>query len=514
MRSDYLKKTLKFCCVINDMPESLSLTDQVQMALTAGATMIRYNGSSLEEKWDELQSICRLCQSNQVPFILLDQPLPAKAMGADGVHLESTTLPPEIVQNILGPGTVIGKTVSHSFRPDMSASFFDYIEVSPFRSTIARSVAGGISNPEEARRAFDLGAFGVTVPDTVFNSGNPMETLKAIGKATGSRPQPAYAAPWRDEFGLIEKILKQAPDARNALIVPPGDDACLLSALSRPVISTDTQKDGVHFRRDWQSPEEIGEKAVSVTLSDLAASYARPVSLFVNLSLPPFISDAFAEDLYRGMGQALEKYGCSLGGGNISGGNELSIDLFAIGEGREVFPKRSEAKPGDNLYATGPLGLARAGLEALLLDDASYPQLVDHFKHPQARFDAAELLAAHGVLCVMDISDGLSGDATHMARASNLSIELDVTAMSFPDELVSFARKYDQRPETFALAGGEEYELLFACPAETFAIIKTSLPEAVRVGRCIPFQGHDLISPGADLSSYRHGVFNRLTSSP
>jgi len=334
----------------------------------------------------------------------------------------------------------------------------------------------------------------------------PMKYAKKgkIKKSHDSRPDPK-AHRW-DEFRLIKKIMKQTSVSVRGLIVPPGDDACLLSPLDRPVISTDTQKEDIHFRRDWQTPKEIGEKAVTIALSDLAASYAKPVSLFVNLSIPPHISDIFIEAMYHGILAGLESYNCSMGGGNISGGKELSMDLFAVGRGNEdIFPKRSEAKPGFDLYVTGPLGMARAGLEALKKNDGDFPELVERFKHPRARFDAAEVLAAHGVTCVMDISDGLSGDALHIAEASHLTIELDVSALPHPDALLSFCRKYGEQADAFALAGGEDYELLFACPPEVFPDINAAIPETARVGRCLPFQDRHIIAPDIKLSSFRHG---------
>ena len=513
MRSDYLKNALRFCCVIDDVDGGSSLTTQAEMALSAGATLIRYNGSGFSSgKWTELQTLCRLCQSNGVPFTIRDHLLLARGLDADGLHLEHSGETMESVRRVLSPGAIFGTSAPPRQGGDARTEC-DYIELVPFdpdalrKAAPAFAVAGDIQEPSAARQALDRGAEGVTVASALFQSENPASLLTAIGKACGCAPRPEPTVPWQDEFGLIEKILKQAPLTQGELIVPPGDDACLLSPLPHPVISTDTQKEGVHFRRDWQSPEEIGDKAVSITLSDLAASYARPVCLFVNLGIPPSISDTFIEALYHGMRTALESYACCLGGGNISSGKELSLDLFAIGQGREdIFPKRSDAQAGFDLYVTGPLGMARAGLEALRKNDGDFPVLVDRFKHPRARFDASEVLADHGVTCVMDISDGLSGDAAHMAEASNLTIELDMASLSHPEELVSFCRKYDQSPDAFSLAGGEDYELLFACPPEIFPGIKASLPEAVRVGRCLPFQGRRLIAPDMKLASYRHGA--------
>jgi thiamine-monophosphate kinase len=106
----------------------------------------------------------------------------------------------------------------------------------------------------------------------------------------------------------------------------------------------------------------------------------------------------------------------------------------------------------------------------------------------------------------MDISDGLSGDTAHIAEASNLTIELDAADLSHPEMLVSFCQKHDENPDAFALAGGEDYELLFACQPEIFPDIRAELPETIRVGRCLPFQGRPIIGPDIDLFSYRHGA--------
>ena len=516
MRSVYLKNAIRFCLVIDEEAPALSLTSQAEAAMRAGATMIRYAGDGVtSEKWSELRDLCRLCQSNRVPFVVRDHLYIAKALGANGVHLDRSTENLQAVREILGPQAIIGKTVHPQAPNAADTSLWDYIEFSPFE-TISTGLpsppfvtAGGISDPVIARRALDLGAAGISADSLAFQSETSASKLAALTDACGCTPCPELTRPWRDEFGLIEKLLRPAaasPDAVSPLIVPPGDDACLLSPLSRPVISTDTQKEGVHFRLDWQTPEEIGRKAVSVTLSDLAASYARPVSFFVNLSIPPNISEAFIAALYLGIREALGQYDCTLGGGNISAGGELSLDLFAIGEGKKgVFPKRSGAKPGFGLYVTGPLGLARAGLETLQRNDPGFSRLVHRFKTPTARFDAADILAAHGVPCVMDISDGLSGDARHIARASHLTIELDVSGLTHEETFVSFCKKYNHRPETFVLAGGEDYELLFACTPDTYNALKKSLPDAARVGRCSAFQGRDIISREIGLSSYQHG---------
>ena len=310
------------------------------------------------------------------------------------------------------------------------------------------------------------------------------------------------------EFDLIRKLLARARHLKHqeALIIPPGDDAALLSTILRPVVTTDTQREGVHFRTEWQTFYEIGKKAVSVTLSDLAASFAAPVALFVNLSLPEHIELPDVEALYGGIFEALDQYRCALGGGNISRASELSLDLFAIGDCRsDYYPARSGARPGEGVYVSGPIGKARAGLLSLQYKDSGFPELIKAFKFPEARFDAAEILHAHGVRCVMDLSDGLIGDTAQMALASGVTITLFPGLLHLPPELIRFSHKYGLIPEQVAFEGGEEYELLFTCSPVQFEKIGGLLLTAFQIGSVAPFAGTHLIQPFPGLSSFQHG---------
>lgn len=312
----------------------------------------------------------------------------------------------------------------------------------------------------------------------------------------------------KNEFSLIKKIIDLSEDNtlnNPALIVPPGDDAALLKALKRPVISTDTQRENVHFKREWLSPGEIGYKAVMVTLSDLAASYASPVALFINLGVPGYLSDDYIEKLYLGLNDALTRCGCALGGGNISSSEVLSLDLFAVGSGDDsLFPLRSNAEKGNGLYVTGQIGLARAGLDALQRGTTMFSSLTEAFKKPKARFDASDILKSHNVTCLMDISDGLCGDAMHIAEDSGLSIEFSLAEHVLSDDLTRYCQEFNLSAVDMALAGGEDYELLFTCSHETFIQIEKELPGAFKVGNCLEFNGSPIINPPEDFHSYVH----------
>jgi len=523
-----LKKALRFYFITDDKAPAIEPLAQAKIAIKAGATIVQYRNKSFSSGfYREAEEIRDLCKCNGVLFIVNDNVLLAKALSADGVHLGQDDESPAVARKILGTEAVIGISVSNSDELRRTGlSDCDYIGTGPVFATVTKedakkviglsglqSVAEKVSLPvvaiggitaQTAQSCFLHKAAGIAVISSISRASDPLQAALKIGSACSCPARSLLHTSWNDEFGLIEKLLKNVPAALN-MLVPPGDDACLLAPVSYPVVTTDTQREGVHFRLCWQTPEEVGIKAVEVTLSDLAACYARPVILFINLSLPAYVSDSMIEEIYKGVAGSLNRHECSLGGGNISAGNELSLDLFAVGAGRDdIFPKRSNARPGYGLYSTGPLGLARAGLESLIKNDPHFNDLVLKFKFPAARFDAAQILAEAGVDCAIDISDGLAGDAGHIAKASGITVELDLMSCPFAPSLVSFCRKYGKKPEEIVVAGGEDYELLFACRPDIYKTISNKLKGSFQVGRCLPFTGKHVISiPGID--SFQHG---------
>jgi len=529
MLIEHLQKALRFYFITDDGAPDFPAFKQIKTALQAGATMIQYRNKSFSARfWEEVKAIRDMCKCNAVTFIVNDNLLLAKAVDADGIHLGQDDEDPALARNLLGPQAVIGlsaSTLAELNQSDLAPC--DYIGTGPVFQTSTKEDAKAVIGPDgledvvkaspipvvaigginqtNAQACFTHGAAGVAVISAVTRAKDPLQNALQLSAACGCQPRSALASPWHNEFALINKLIEPGYfDPR--LVVPPGDDACLLKAITNPVITTDTQKEGVHFRFQWQTPRDVGSKAVEITFSDLAASYAEPVSLFVNLTLPEYIAGSTVEALYSGIHTTLKKYGCTLGGGNISAGHQLTLDLFAVGQGHEtVFPTRSNALPGYGLYCTGPLGLARAGLDCLVRKETGFQALIAKFKSPQARFDAARVLAANNVGCVIDISDGLAGDAGHIAEASGVTIEFDLTSCPFDSALIEFCQKHNLDLKEMVLAGGEDYELLFACLPQTFEKVKNNLPEAYPVGRCLPFNGKHIVNLPPDIESYQHG---------
>jgi thiamin-phosphate kinase len=523
-----LQKHLSFCFITDEFSNTLTLIQQVTIAIISGATLIRYlNTSFSPSSFQEAESIRSLCYSNTIPFIVDNNILLAKSITADGIHLTQNNETPEVARGILGTNAIIGISVySINELKQKHVTECDYIEIGPVFSekkdpvglmlvkaaasaSALPVVASGGINSKNIQSCLDSGATGVCVKRFITRAKDPYANAKKISSACGGHQRSSLEPAWDNEFDLIKRLVSDMPynkGGKHHLIVPPGDDAALLAPLRNPVITTDTQREGIHFRLCWQTPEEIGAKAVEVTFSDLAASYAEPLCLFVNIAIPASMPATVVQQVYKGIKTSLLKHHASLGGGNVSASERLSLDLFAIGEGREgLFPLRCRANPGDGLYCTGALGLAHAGLHCLIKKDASFTTLIDKFKSPAARFDAARILAENNVQCVIDISDGLAGDATHIAEASNVTIDLDLSKYSYDNNFTKFCRKYNLSPDEIIFSGGEDYELLFACPVDTFNQIKKKLPEAFSVGNCMKFSGKHITGVPSAIQSYQHG---------
>jgi thiamine-monophosphate kinase len=252
------------------------------------------------------------------------------------------------------------------------------------------------------------------------------------------------------EFDVIRRLLGQwGPRSVGA-----GDDAAVLDvpAGHRLVVSVDTAIEGIHFRRGWITPAELGYRAVTAALSDLAAMGAAPLGVLTAFALPEPWRDRLAE-IAEGIGRAVDAVGTAVVGGNLSAATELSITTTVLGHAATLLP-RDGVRPGHALYVTGRLGGPGAALRALLAGGEPVPAHRARFAHPSARIAEGQWLAAAGAASAVDLSDGLVADAGHLAAAGRVGLELDL-------ERVPLVGGVDARD---GMAGGEEYELLVSAP--------------------------------------------------
>ncbi len=274
------------------------------------------------------------------------------------------------------------------------------------------------------------------------------------------------------ERALIQRITARLATA-PWVIVGPGDDAAVIAPQrgEDDVLTTDAQIEDVHFDRRFVPPEAIGHRALAVNLSDLASMGAQPRAVLLSLALPGALDVAVVDGLMDGMLALAATHHVTIVGGNITRSpGPMMVDVTAIGSvRRRRVLKRSGARPGDDVYVTGTIGDARAGLQSLQHAcgaEGSAPQACGaceaRFLHPEPRVRAGLLLGRNrAASACMDLSDGLADGVRNIGEASGVGIVLDATALPIADQTRRWYETQGQDPVAAAVAGGDDYELLF-----------------------------------------------------
>lgn len=240
-----------------------------------------------------------------------------------------------------------------------------------------------------------------------------------------------------------------------------GDDCAVLpDGQGRIVVSTDMSVEGIHFRREWLSMWEIGYRAATAAISDLAAAGASCIGLLAAVSSPHDAPASELVGLMGGIGDAVAAVGGAVLGGDLTAAPQWIVSVTVLG--RAVRPmSRQGATPGDGLWVTGTLGGARAALTAWQKGGTARAGR-EAFARPVARIAAGQWLAGHGARAMMDVSDGLAGDAGHLAAASGVEWEIALESLPLHPAVAGVARRVGEDPAAFAAEGGEDYELLVA----------------------------------------------------
>jgi len=276
------------------------------------------------------------------------------------------------------------------------------------------------------------------------------------------------------EFGFIERLkgFGDTEDLKNAdsVLIGIGDDAAVVSTPSGELLlTTDAIVDGVHFRSGDERWYDIGWKCAVSNLSDIAAMGGVPDHALVTLGVPEGATAETFSEFYAGMNRAFAQFGGRVVGGDVVSSPSMFVNLALTGhpsknsEGVSAWLRRDSAQIGDLVCVTGPLGGSAGGLEILLAGNTnpSSQILVDRHFHPTPRLEMGKLLVERGVLCAMDISDGLIGDLEKLARTSDVRIAVDMADIPMPTELIFM---FGTSAIDLALGGGEDYELVFTAP--------------------------------------------------
>lgn len=288
------------------------------------------------------------------------------------------------------------------------------------------------------------------------------------------------------EFGLIERIRQQVGSGEH-LLKGIGDDCAIQYQDSRQLLltSTDLLIEGVHFNRRWTGMEQLGRKSVAVNISDIAAMGGIPKSLFLGVACPNGTSVAELEQFVSGFLAEAEQYGAVLAGGDTcASAGPLMISVTVQGEvesGKAIC--RQGAQEGDAIYVSGTLGDSALALALLQKDELVDAYLLSRHHTPSARVSLGRQLAQRQLASSMlDVSDGLLADLGHLLEGASLGADLELAAVPLSEPFSSVLR---ERPELIdlALAGGEDYELLFTSPQQDLDRDPGLATPVTRIGR-------------------------------
>jgi thiamine-monophosphate kinase len=254
------------------------------------------------------------------------------------------------------------------------------------------------------------------------------------------------------ETDLIALIQRLNSAKAPGLVKGIGDDCAILrpKAGEDILVTTDFLLEGVHFLRETHSAADCGWKALARGLSDIAAMGGMPRYAFVSLALAPWSDNRWIRQFYTGMQRLAQRHGVVIAGGDLTKSDRVLCDIIVLGAvKRDQALRRSGASPGDRLYVTGLLGGSALGLKS------HRGMAWKRHLRPEPRIEAGRVLSMRlKATACMDLSDGLALDLHRFCIESQCSAELNGRLPLFPGASVQQA-----------LAGGEDYELLFAAAA-------------------------------------------------
>ena len=293
------------------------------------------------------------------------------------------------------------------------------------------------------------------------------------------------------EFGLIDKINQRVILQHASTLKGIGDDAAIIDGGSdhKKLISTDMLLEGVHFDLSYMPLTHLGYKAVTVNVSDIAAMNGIPKQMTISLGLSNRMSVEAVEALYEGIYAAAKDYQIDIvGGDTTSSRSGLVISITLIGESApDNIAYRNGAKEGDILCLSGDIGGAYMGLQILErekevfnVDPNMQPQLdkysyiVGRQLRPKARMDVIHELRDLGILptSMIDISDGLASEIFHLCKQSQKGACIYEDKLPIEKQTFETAAEFSMDPNTAALNGGEDYELLFTIDQKDFEKMK------------------------------------------
>jgi len=314
------------------------------------------------------------------------------------------------------------------------------------------------------------------------------------------------------EFELLARLRERLPPPGGRVLLGSGDDAAVTVPGGATATSIDALVDGVHFRRETTTPLQIGRKALAAALSDLAAMGAEAGEAYVAVGVPLDLDEDGCLELFDGIVALAAETGTTLAGGDVTRAPVLSLAVTVVGHAAapDRLVTRAGARPGDALVLTGEIGGAAAGLLLLerpelatAVDAATADRLRLRQLDPTPRLAAGQALAAAGARAMIDLSDGLGGDAAHLAEASGVGFLIDAADLPLAPGMVEIAAAAERDPLELASSGGEDYELLATLAPERLEAARQGVSASggtlKQVGEVMTGAGVEIRRPGGEI---------------
>jgi thiamine-monophosphate kinase len=302
------------------------------------------------------------------------------------------------------------------------------------------------------------------------------------------------------EREIVARIQQQLPPAPDWLLVGIGDDAAVVEPERNrvDVLTVDAIVEGVHFDRAFVPPAAIGHRALAVNLSDLAAMGASPRLALLSMALPAALPLADFDAIIGGLTALAREHRVHVVGGNLTRSpGPLMIDVTVSGTvKRRQALTRAGARPGDDLYLSGTIGAASAGLQQLL-DVASRrssvashePDVTGRFLYPIPRIRLGLMMSRRrAASACVDLSDGLADAAHRIAESSGVGMTIDEAALPLDPGARAWFESRGADPAIAALTGGDDYELLLAARPRAHRRVSEAARHGcapiARIGRC------------------------------